>query len=111
MDNIVTDTAHARSSKSVHRAWAMYDWANSAYNLVITSTIFPAYFLAIAVTKLANGTTSDKVSFFGLSITNSVLFDYSLATAYLVIAILSPILSSIADYKGNKKSYMKLFCY
>lgn len=111
MDNIVTDTAHPRSTKRVHRAWAMYDWANSAYNLVITSTIFPAYFLAIAVTKMVDGTTSDKVSFFGSSITNSVLFDYSLAAAYLVIAILSPVLSSIADYKGNKKSYMKFFCY
>ncbi len=111
MDNIVTDTGHVRSSKSVQRAWAMYDWANSAYNLVITSTIFPAYFLAIAVTKLPDNTVSDKVSFFGANITNSVLFDYSLATAYLIIAILSPILSSIADYKGNKKSYMKLFCY
>jgi UMF1 family MFS transporter len=111
MDTTVTDTAHVASSKKIHRAWAMYDWANSAYNLVITSTIFPAYFLAIAVTKQPNGTVSDKISFFGAKITNSVLFDYSLASAYLIIAVISPILSSIADYKGNKKSYMKLFCY
>jgi len=111
MDNVVTDTSHVKSSKSVQRAWAMYDWANSAYNLVITSTIFPAYFFAIAVTRLPNNAVSDKVSFFGIKIINSALFDYSLAAAYLVIAILSPMLSSIADYKGNKKSYMKLFCY
>ncbi|MDR3680016.1 MAG: MFS transporter [Flavipsychrobacter sp.] len=111
MEHIVTDTARPLSSKKTHRAWAMYDWANSAYNLVITSTIFPAYFFAIAVTKLPTGVESDKVSFFGLQISNNVLFDYSLAAAYLVIAILSPVLSSIADYKGNKKSYMKFFCY
>lgn len=102
----------ALSNKRVHRAWAMYDWANSAYNLVITSTIFPAYYLAVTTTKATDGTViNDKVNFFGYHITNSVLFDYALATAYLVIAILSPILSSIADYRGNKKSFMKLFCY
>ena len=36
------------ASKKVVNGWAMYDWANSAYNLVITSTIFPAYFEAIS---------------------------------------------------------------
>lgn len=100
------------NQKRVHRAWAMYDWANSAYNLVITSTIFPAYYLAVTTIKGKDGTIlSDKVNFFGAEITNSVLFDYALAAAYLLIAILSPILSSIADYKGNKKSFMRLFCY
>lgn len=100
------------NQKRVHRAWAMYDWANSAYNLVITSTIFPAYYLAVTTIKGEDGTIlSDKVNFFGVEITNSVLFDYALAAAYLLIAILSPILSSIADYKGNKKSFMRLFCY
>ncbi len=100
------------NQKRVHRAWAMYDWANSAYNLVITSTIFPAYYLAVTTIKGEDGTIlSDKVNFFGAEITNSVLFDYALAAAYLLIAILSPILSSIADYKGNKKNFMRLFCY
>jgi UMF1 family MFS transporter len=100
------------NQKRVHRAWAMYDWANSAYNLVITSTIFPAYYLAVTTTKAADGKIiNDKIDFFGIQITNSVLFDYALATAYLIIAMLSPILSSIADYKGNKKNFMRLFCY
>ncbi|MBC7552498.1 MAG: MFS transporter [Taibaiella sp.] len=99
------------SSKPVHRAWAMYDWANSAYNLVITSTIFPAYYTAITTTKTLTGETSDIVSFFGFRLKNSSLFDYSIATAYLIIALLSPVLSSIADYKGNKKAFMRLFCY
>lgn len=98
------------AKKRLYRAWSMYDWANSAYNLVITSTIYPTYYLAVTTTE-KNGATSDIVDFFGIKITNSVLFSYSLALAYLLIAILSPILSSIADYKGNKKSFMKLFCY
>ncbi|MCD6013750.1 MAG: transporter [Flavipsychrobacter sp.] len=99
-----------RPAKSLHRAWAMYDWANSAYNLVVTSTIFPAYYTAITTTT-KDGQTSDMVSFFGISVKNSTLFDYSIAAAYLVIALISPILSSIADHRGNKKRFMQLFCY
>lgn len=89
----------------------MYDWANSAYNLVITSTIFPAYYTAVTTVKEGDTVISDKVSFFGLEVTNSVLFDYAAAAAYLIIALISPILSSIADYKGNKKAFMRFFCY
>lgn len=89
----------------------MYDWANSAYNLVITSTIFPAYYNAITTTTKDGNIVNDKVSFFGHTFKNSSLFDYSIATAYLIIAVISPILSSIADYRGNKKRFMQLFCY
>lgn len=99
------------SSRSLHRAWSMYDWANSAYNLVITSTIFPAYYNAITTLTKDGATIDDKVSFFGITIKNSTLFNYSIATSYLIIALISPILSSIADYKGNKKRFMQLFCY
>jgi len=95
--------------KRLHRGWSMYDWANSAYNLVITSTIFPIYYLAI--TGDGNDATLDYVSFFGWKVINSALLNYALAFAYLIIAFLSPILSSIADYKGNKKRFMQLFCY
>lgn len=107
----VIETQNITSNKSVHRAWSMYDWANSAYNLVITSTIFPAYYFAIAVVKNGDKVVSDQVSFFGVHIKNSSLFDYSIAASYLIIALISPILSSIADYKGNKKMFMQLFCY
>lgn len=93
--------------KRVITAWAMYDWANSAYNLVITSTIFPAYYAAVTTNKQLG----DSVYFFGRKFINTSLFDYCIAAAYLIIAFLSPILSSIADYKGNKKSFMKVFCY
>ena len=108
---ITSETAVITSSKSIHKAWSMYDWANSAYNLVITSTIFPAYYIAITTITKDGVTINDKVSFFGTTIKNSTLFDYSIATAYFIIAIISPILSSIADYKGNKKLFMQLFCY
>jgi len=102
---------HPASNKKLHRSWSMYDWANSAYNLVITSTIFPAYYTAITTQKEGDRIVNDKVTFFGGTFTNTALFDYALAAAYLVIAILSPILSSIADYRGNKKTFMRLFCY
>ncbi len=105
-----TNGIKPQSGKKLHTAWAMYDWANSAYNLVITSTIFPAYYAAVAVTKIDNK-ESDQVMFFGHKFLNTALFDYALAAAYLIIALLSPILSSIADYKGNKKAFMQLFCY
>ncbi|MBI1343162.1 MAG: MFS transporter [Terrimonas sp.] len=94
--------------KKVINAWAMYDWANSAYNLVITSTIFPAYFEA--VTGDGNDATSpDMVSFWGREYANTSLYNYTLALAFLIVAIISPILSSIADYKGTKKKFMNFF--
>jgi MFS transporter, UMF1 family len=89
--------------KKVVNAWAMYDWANSVYNLVITSTMFPAYYEE--VTKGNNG----NVRFLGREFVNTSLYNYALAFAFLVVAIMSPILSSIADYKGNKKNFMRFF--
>jgi len=99
------------ATNRTHRAWAMYDWANSAYNLVITSTIFPAYYDAITTVRdpVTKAIVEDRVQFFGASVKNSALFEYSIAAAYLVIALLSPILSSIADLRGNKKSFLALF--
>lgn len=93
--------------KKVVNAWAMYDWANSAYNLVITSTVFPAYFEAFTGDKKEK--TIDKVSFLGREFVNTSLYNYALAFAFLVVAITSPLLSSIADAKGNKKSFMSAF--
>ena len=95
------------ASKKVIRGWAMYDWANSVYNLVITTTFFPIYFTA--VTKKQFG--SDIIPFLGGKFVNSSLYDYSLAVAYLFIALLYPVLTSIADTRGNKKAFMKFFCY
>jgi MFS transporter, UMF1 family len=96
------------ASKKVVNGWAMYDWANSAYNLVITSTIFPAYFEAITGDGNEN-TKNDTVVFLGREFVNTSLYNYALALAMLVVAIISPLLSSIADYKGNKKSFLNFF--
>ena len=95
------------ASKKVVNAWAMYDWGNSAYNLVITSTIFPAYFEAIAVDNKAVSQTT--VTFLGRQFENTALYNYTLALAMFIVAIISPLLSSIADYRGNKKNFMNFF--
>ncbi|TAD84098.1 MAG: MFS transporter [Bacteroidetes bacterium] len=94
------------ASKKVINAWAMFDWANSVYNLVITATFFPIYFET--VTKGPNG--SDKVEFLGFSFINSSLYNYALSFAYLLIALAYPLLTSIADTRGNKKNFMRFFC-
>ncbi len=85
----------------------MYDWANSVYNLVITTTFFPIYFTT--ATKHHFG--SDNIPFLGRTFVNSSLYNYTLAVAYLFIALLYPILTSIADTRGNKKNFMRFFCY
>jgi UMF1 family MFS transporter len=80
----------------------MYDWANSAYALVITSTIFPMYYTSVA---------PEPMIILGRSFGRAAFASYAIALSFLIIAFLSPILSSIADYKGNKKTFMKFFCY
>jgi UMF1 family MFS transporter len=95
--------------KRVINGWAMYDWANSVYNLVITSTIFPAYYETI--TGDGNDLTdNDPVILFGHTFANTALYNYALALAFTVVAIMLPLLTSIADYKGNKKRFLFFFC-
>lgn len=88
-------------------AWCMFDWANQSYNMVITSTIFPAYFVAVT----ANKKNGDMVTFFGHRYVNTVLSTYILGLSYLIVVAILPILTSIADYRGNKKLYLKLFTW
>jgi UMF1 family MFS transporter len=83
-------------------AWTMYDWANSVYPLVITSAIFPIFY---------EKSTTEIISFFGIDFVNTQLYSYVISLSYLIVALLSPLLSGIADYSGNKKSYMRFFCY
>lgn len=96
------------ASKKVINAWCLYDWANSSYNLVITSTIFPAYWEYISGDDNPD-TNADTVIFLGREFVNTSLYNYALSFAFLIVAIISPILSSIADYRGNKKSFMNFF--
>ncbi len=97
------------ASKKVVKGWTMYDWANSVYNLVITSTIFPAYYEAVTGDGNEN-TLIDKIKIGSYEFSNTALYNYILAIAFVIVAILSPILSSIADYRGNKKEFLRFFC-
>ena len=85
----------------------MYDWANSVYNLVITSTIFPAYY--DSMTGDGNTNTVDMVHFLGFNFQNTALYNYTLSFAFLIVALISPLLSSIADYRGTKKKFLRFF--
>lgn len=93
-------------------AWAFYDWANSVYSLVISSAIFPIFYGALTLVKNSDGEViNDQVEFLGYSFNNNALIGYITAFAFLIISVLSPLLSGIADYSGSKKFFMKLFCY
>jgi UMF1 family MFS transporter len=95
-----------KNDRRTINAWAMYDWANSAYALVITSAIFPAYYNT--VTRV-NGSTTLDLGWF--SIENTAAYSINLGLAFGIIALISPLLSSIADYSGNHRNYMRFFCY
>ena len=87
-------------------AWAFYDWANSVYTLVISSTIFPIYYGALFRQK-----GIEEIPLLGMSIRSEALISYVTAIGFLIIAFISPLLSGIADYLGNKKFFLKFFCY
>jgi len=97
--------SHPLNDKKTINAWAFYDWANSVFPLVITAAIFPPFYESM--TERISG--SDLVEFLGFPIKNTVLYSYAFSFSFLLIAFLSPFLSGIADYKGNKKSFMRFF--
>ncbi len=101
----MTGTLAQKGSKRLLNAWAFYDWANSVYTLTIASSIFPIYYSALFSSK------DQLVSAFGFEMKQTVLISIITAFTFLMVAILSPILSGIADYVGDKKSFMKFFCY
>lgn len=103
---LATATPVPKSDKKIIRAWVIYDWANSVYQLTIGSTIFPVYYN----TMTQNG-NSYTVSFFGAKVINSVLYSWAIASAFLLLAILSPLLSSIADYTGRRRAFMQVFTW
>ncbi len=101
-----------KGSKKLLNAWAFYDWANSVYSLVIASAIFPIFYGTITIVKDSDGKIiDDTISFMGFNLNNDSLISYVTALAFLVVSIFSPFLSGISDYVGNKKSFLKFFCY
>jgi MFS transporter, UMF1 family len=96
-----------KDDPKVISGWVMYDWANSVYQLTIASTIFPIYYNQVTRT----GPEDFTVSFFGKEVINTVLYSWAIAAAYLVVALFSPLLSSLADYTGRRKSFMQFFTW
>ncbi|MDC0371364.1 MFS transporter [Flavobacteriaceae bacterium] len=96
-----------RGSKKLINAWAFYDWANSVYTLVISTAVFPIYYSSMA-SSFAN--IEGKIGFLGALWNPTTLYDYTLAFSFLIVAFISPILSGIADYTGDKLKFLKRFC-
>lgn len=94
-----------KGDKKLLNAWAFYDWANSVYTLTIASAVFPIFYEA-----LFSGRDS-YIDVFGMHLKNSALISFVTAMAFLVVSFISPLLSGIADYVGDKKAFMKFFCY
>ncbi|MBK8563757.1 MAG: MFS transporter [Saprospiraceae bacterium] len=101
-----TNTAIVKNDKRTIWGWLMYDWANSVYVLSITSAIFPAYYNT--VTKV-NGNTIIEVM--GFKFQNTAIYSINLGLAFGIVALISPIASSVADYSGNHRAFMRFFCY
>ena len=108
-----------KGNKKVIQGWVMYDWANSAYPLVISSAIFPIFYDEVTKNAYATkyGFNVDNINpndvtveFFGVNASPTVIFSLVLSASFLVVSFLSPILSGIADYTGSKKKYLKFFC-
>ncbi|TDQ30993.1 MFS transporter [Zeaxanthinibacter enoshimensis] len=95
-----------KGSRKLLNAWAFYDWANSVYSLVISSTIFPLFYGALF--RVAG---IEQVYIFGGYIARAPLISYITSAAFLFIAIITPFIAGISDYLGNKKGFMKFFCY
>lgn len=117
-----------KGDKKIIRGWVFYDWANSVYNLVISSAIFPIFYDiqtkrnyaesrgylnaegAIDTSQIKEG-EQVLVNFFGWEVSSSVLFSFVLSASFLVVSFLSPLLSGVADYTGSKKKFLRFFCY
>ncbi|WP_289644825.1 MFS transporter [Maribacter aestuarii] len=102
----MTKTIALKGSKKLLNAWAFYDWANSVYSLVIASAIFPIFYGALfRISEI------EKVTVFGGEIARAPLISYVTSLAFVFIAIITPLVSGVADYLGNKKIFMQFFCY
>lgn len=88
------------NNKRTINAWALFDWANSAYALVISTAIFPSYFEEY---------TPKEITLGSFNFSNSSLYSFAVSFSYIIIASLSPLLSGIADYSGRRKFFLKTF--
>ena len=100
------------NNKKTIFAWTMYDWANSVYPLIISSAIFPVVYESRTSIKdkITGATTFDQISFFGHTFKNTEFYAYLICISYLVVALLTPLLSGMADAGGKRKRFMQIFC-
>jgi UMF1 family MFS transporter len=103
------------NDKKIINSWAMYDWANSVFSLTIATAIFPIYFNKMCkVASEAQGSMTDGIyylNFWGMKVIGAELYSFVVSAGFLIVAFLSPLLSGIADFKQNKKFFLKVFCY
>ena len=100
----MTKNQYKKGDKKLLNAWALYDWANSAYPLVISSAVFPIYYGALFFDDL-------YIELLGFNFKNTALISFLTAFAFVILSFITPLLSGIADYMGNKKTFLKTFCY
>lgn len=86
-----------KKMSAAEKGWVFYDWANSAYSIVIVTAIFPLYFKAAATEAGIAASTS------------TAYWGYANSIATLLVSILAPILGTIADFKGFKKRFFIFF--
>ncbi|MBC8754741.1 MFS transporter [Kordia sp. YSTF-M3] len=102
-------TGLQKGDKKLINAWAFYDWANSVYSLVISTAVFPIYYATITE-SFKSFELTEKIQFLGTDWNPTTLYNYTIAFFMLIVAFMSPILSGIADYTGNKLKFLKFFC-
>ncbi len=121
-ENETLQTPNIKNNPKIMKAWALYDWANSVYSLVITSTIFPIYYSILTTasekTEYVKETgqwikvpVRHMITIFGKEYQPDAIYGYSLTISFLIVVLISPFLSSLADTIGNKKSFLQFFCY
>jgi MFS transporter, UMF1 family len=78
------------------RAWAMYDWANSAFQTTIIAAVFPIYFHSVVAKDLGEALSTSR-------------FAWATTIAILIVALVAPLLGAIADYAAMKKRMLAVF--
>ena len=80
------------------RAWAMYDWANSAFQTTIIAAVFPIYFHSVVAKDLGEAVSTSR-------------FAWATTIAIVIVAVIAPLLGAIADYAAMKKRMLAIFLF
>jgi MFS transporter, UMF1 family len=78
------------------RAWAAYDWANSAFQCTIVTAVFPVYFASVAADNLPPAVATER-------------FAMATTLALAIVAVIAPVLGAYADFAGAKKRLLAIF--